>query len=342
MKIILFSLGLILTGFYSNAQVISRHNDRNALKLIRKTNKKAPVTKLKGIDIVNILKEDSIDRVKGLPKRFGKSNNVNLDIDKNGIWTSDELGRVWELSIHSKGAHSLNLIFDKFKLPTGASLIIYNEDTSFILGPITHEANNKYNRYSTDLIKGDFATIQLFEPWNQKGKTKLSVSNIIHGYVNIFSGGFGQSESCNNDIACHNDWEIESQAIALVILDNGTRLCSGSLVNTGCNDFQPYFLTAFHCLDSWADGNLSLAERNDTQNWVFRYNYTSPSCNGPDGVQYVSYSGADFISAWAETDFALVELSNQPNHQEVAYAGWERDGVNPTSSVGIHHHKEML
>jgi len=64
------------------------------------------------------------------------------------------------------------------------------------------------------------------------------------------------------------------------------------MINNACQDFTPNILTAFHCLDRDAnvgddDRIIDPAEENALENdWVFRFQYMSPSCNGPDDTQF--------------------------------------------------------
>lgn len=69
--------------------------------------------------------EEDLKDIIGLPFRFGKSIEVDLDLS-DGKWEEVEAGRVWSLEIHSPGALSLNFIFDRFNLAEGAELYMYN------------------------------------------------------------------------------------------------------------------------------------------------------------------------------------------------------------------------
>lgn len=122
----------------------------------------------------------------------------------------------------------------------------------------------------------------------------------------------------------------------MILLADGTRFCSGSLLNNVCQNLEPNFLTAFHCLDLNEDGLLVDAERNQVNNWVFRFLYESPSCGGGDNAVFQSINGSAFRAAFQPTDFALLLLNNRPTG-DVTYAGWSRANVAATSAVAIHH-----
>ena len=333
----------------------------------------APKIKMKNINIQKLLEEDKKEEKLNVPMRFGTALDVNLDISSNGKWFEIDSGRIWKLEISSDGAYSINMIFDKFYLPEGAELFIYSADNSMAFGPITFLQNNNRKRFSTDLIKGSSVIIELFVPSKEYGKTELRIAKVIHGYKNMFNGYVitdpaHDSENCNNDVDCpeFSAWSDQNEAIALIILADGTRWCSGCLMNNTNNDFRPYFLTAFHCIDvgdphvanqqvwngsTWvwtdpdeADRVLQGYEIDEAEDWVFRFKYESPSpvCNGGetmlDGIAFITYSGSTFRAGRNNTDFTLVEMNTTPARgNRIFYAGWSRSTTAPTSSVGIHH-----
>ncbi|SFE48918.1 trypsin-like serine peptidase [Thermoflexibacter ruber] len=79
-------------------------------------------------------------------------------------------------------------------------------------------------------------------------------------------------------------------------------------------------------------------EQDQTLNFVFRFRYRSPSCNGGDGTNFVSFTGANFIAASNPTDFALLQLTQSPEGSTgITYAGWSRNNQPTPNSAGIHH-----
>ena len=188
-------------------------------------------------------------------------------------------------------------------------------------------------------------SIFLYEPANVTGESSLTISRVIHGYrgafVNLNGGMLGSSESCNNDIACFPEYLEESKAIALVLLASGTELCSGSLIMTTDFSFKPYFLTAFHCIDtSPIDLILSDSEKSNVNNWLFKFNYRKADCNNGQFLSTsYTYDGATFKAASSNTDFALLELNSNlslyPNRH--TWLGWDRNSNTPSSGVCIHH-----
>ena len=124
-----------------------------------------------------------------------------------------------------------------------------------------------------------------------------------------------------------------------MILVNGTRWCTGSLINTTANDNRPYFLTANHCLDGFD------AEINNSPNltwWSFYWHYEAPTCtNAVPTIR--STVGATLVANNPISDFALLYLSgynSDPRYRSDVtpyYLGWDRSGNAGTGGVGIHH-----
>jgi hypothetical protein len=165
---------------------------------------------------------------------------------------------------------------------------------------------------------------------------------VVHAYKNLFQSfsekSFDKSGDCNNDIKCFSNWDMQSDAVAVVLLSSGTEWCSGSLLNNTAQDFRPFFLSAFHCIDNDGNGSLSTSEKNDAENWMFKFQYKVTECNGSTVRTTYTYNHADFRAAWDTTDFALMELKNSPlGNDEITWLGWDRGSNTPTEGTGIHH-----
>lgn len=341
----------------ANAQVVTQIVTPGALTSKIKANHRPTATVSKRIalspaELNGLLDEDGKQVSLGFPFRFGKAFDVDLGLTQ-GVWTEIEEGRVWQLQINAPKANHLNFQFDKFRLAKGAELIFYNADQSVQMGPITAETNNGYNTFATDIIRGETITIELFEPRGLPESSVLHLSKVIYGYKNIqpqYAGNsFGQAQPCSININCSagSAYQTVANSVAMVILADGTRICSSTMLNNNCLNFRPYMLTAFHCMDrgtgtcgsDFGNGQLSQAEINMTQNWVFRFKYRSPGCSPTtEPSVYYSYSGCTFRSANAYTDFALVELNQMPSAASgVAYAGWTRSTMPPLATAVIAH-----
>jgi hypothetical protein len=210
-----------------------------------------------------------------------------------------------------------------------------------LYGPVTSKQNTKNGYFLTDLIQGDEVTLYLYEPDLKKGRSKIIIRKVVHAYRNLFSesyGNLGGASSCNKDIACYPAWDEESDAVALVLLSGGTELCSGSLLMTADQTFEPYFLSAFHCVDLNKNRSLSASEISYAESWMFKFQYKMTSCGGSTATTGVTYNGAEFRAAWSTSDFALMEMDVSPvGDTRFSWLGWDRSGSSPTEATCIHH-----
>lgn len=332
---VICAYGQVETHFFPKRDAFAK------LDLFKDHSKSNKRTVLPSFDAQKLIDEDKLNKGIDKPFRFGKGFDLKITLDDGG-WCSLDEGRLWSMEFQSLGAYSINFVFDKFFLSDNAKLYIANANGTMLYGPVTSKQNTKNGFFLTDLISGDDVTIYLYEPNSEKGKSKLSVKTVVHAYKNLFSnmayGNLGGSGSCNNDIACFPAWDDESDAVALVLLSNGTELCSGSLLMAANQSFRPYFLSAFHCIDSSKDGSLSATEISDAQNWMFKFQYKMTSCGGSSATTGITYNGAAYRAAWNASDFSLMEMNNSPlGDSQFTWLGWDRSGNSPTSGTGIHH-----
>lgn len=345
MKHIFVVILLIFSAIQSNAQVETNYylNSAKTRGIFKYSRKNIVVKTMPSFNLEKIRKEDAELEGMDAPYRFGKGFDVAYSFS-DGKWEDVEGGRLWTISFKSEKALSLNYVFKDFYLPEGASLYIENQDETVLYGPVTSDAiSKKYDTFLTDIIPGDQSTIYLFEPLEKKGESKLTIKRVVHGYRGIVFdenyGTVGNSSPCNHDVACLPIYEKESNAIALVLLPNGNEWCSGSLLMNTSLTFDPYFLTAFHCID-WPneDGYLSDSEKSAAENWMFKFCFKKESCNGSNLVTDYTYNKADFCSAWYTTDFALMKLKdNISQNKNLTWLGWDRTGNMPSSTTSIHH-----
>jgi hypothetical protein len=133
--------GQITTTFYKKGTAPAIHPE------IKLKQANMPIKSMPSFDVKELLKEDSLHKGLDVPFRFGKGFNVDYSL-KDGKWTKTNDGRIWNLQIHSKGAYSINLIFDELYLPEGGELYLYNQNRSVVYGPITSSQNTPPMRIS--------------------------------------------------------------------------------------------------------------------------------------------------------------------------------------------------
>ncbi|UZO81917.1 T9SS type A sorting domain-containing protein [Aquimarina sp. ERC-38] len=291
----------------------------------------AHTVKMPKIDYQKMLASDLSSTSKEEPLRFAYAHQLNLSPENSGTWYTDSEGnKYWKLSILSEGAKSLNLSFSDFYLPESAQLFIYNKDRTDIKGAFTYSNNKKSRQFGTAPVKGDFITIEYFEPKGTKTPYALKIETVAHDYRDVFklAKSFNSSGSCNINVNCEegDDWQNQKRSVALITLSNGTRWCTGSLINNEDNDGTPYFLTANHCLS------------NDVNRWVFYFNYESGDCTNEDSVLNQSISGSEVLASGSSSDYLLLKLSSEPPASyNVYYSGWDATSTIPSETVAIHH-----
>jgi V8-like Glu-specific endopeptidase len=268
------------------------------------------------------------------PFRFAEPIAVSLSTENSGRWVEVDGYRVWQLVVVSEGAKSLNLIFDGYQLPVGSRLFLFSDDRSDIIGAFTSKNNDPSGVFATSPVVGDRLVVQYEEPIDADFAAKLSIKQVSHDFVGIKSlrserRPLGISGSCNVNINCETMavYSNEKNGTCRIITE-GTKVCTGALVNNTNEDGTPYVYTAGHCINT----NKKAVES------VFLFNYESPYCGDIDGDASHSLSGSVIRANSDSLDFSLVELSEipPPNYRPY-YMGWDRGTNLPDSSACIHH-----
>ena len=292
------------------------------------------------VDFDKVLAQDALEG-STIP-RFAVKVEQNYTV-KDGIW--NQLGgiMVWQIGFSASDASSLNFLISDLILPEKSEMFILSKNGRIIHGQITPDV--VFDQvYASDIIESNDAIIVVKCNKDNYNQFSININGVCQGIPKpLDTRDFGDADSCNIDINCPQGvgWENERDAVALVI-KNGTKWCSGSLVNDECQDLRSFFLTAFHCLDSDYNGSLSNSEK-DLSIYSFRFKYESgtPSCPGKSmGTQgtWIVYSGAAFRAANYATDFALAELYGSiKNQPRIALAGWDRRNITPQTTTIIHH-----
>ncbi|HSN53623.1 MAG TPA: hypothetical protein VLT32_03085 [Candidatus Sulfomarinibacteraceae bacterium] len=271
------------------------------------------------------------------PLRFAAPLDVDLSPATAGTWEPlDDGGRLWRLRIASPGALSLNLAFEPFDLPGGATLWLYGPDGSMVRGPYTAEDRNAEGALWTPVVLGDEVVVELHLPPGVERPADLRVARVNHGYRELGGASTGselKQGSCNIDVVCPegDGWRDEIRSAARITI-LGAFLCSGQLVNNTAEDGTPYLLTAQHCVEDASQATSVVAF----------WNFESPQCGLLAGGNLSqTQSGATLVSLWewrSGSDFALIRLDQAPDPAfNVHYAGWDATGIAPPGSVGIHH-----
>ncbi len=121
-----------------------------------------------GINLKNLLEEDSLNEKQGLPLRGGISVPVNnISLTGGGKWTRLPDGRMmWQVKIKCNNAKALGVVFDDFYIPDEAELFLYDENKQMIIGAFTSKNNNPGMQFSTHILPGTTFVIEYVEPYN--------------------------------------------------------------------------------------------------------------------------------------------------------------------------------
>jgi hypothetical protein len=274
---------------------------------------------------------------KAQPLRFAHPFFVEYTPENSGSWhRADDGSRIWRIAIKSPGAYSLNLIFDRFVLPRGASLFIYNPEQSVVLGSFTEANNLPSGLLATSPVSGEELIVELRLAAGLRQEPELKIGAINHDYLNVLKylpiegSRFGLSGACHPEMSCESDEMriANGQAVCRIIID-GTELCSGTMVNNSRNDGRPYFMTASHCLKNEFSHNTV----------IFTFNYQVPDCDSNiEGSFLETISGSELRAKAGELDLALVEMSSMPPAAYRPYwAGWSRSTTPAAPVYTIHH-----
>lgn len=309
------------------------------------------------VDIQKVKSEDDInDKLQTKPYRIGLQIKANYGLDNGGSWTELSNGdRIWRILFESKDALNLGLIFDKFYLPKGAKIYLYNDDRTDLLGAYTDIQNNEKEVLTTWFVKGDKMWMEYYEPFEVKDQGKLNIFSVMHGYrlghtyqkgylaETKIDGFLNSSGDCNHDVDCPIGTDFESQRdlvkkgvgfLLIPVSETSVSVCTGTLINNTREDKTPYFLTANHCFGT-----------SDPATYAIRFNWISPNlvCAGTGNSSnptsdFSTMSGTTLRARNEESDFMLVEINGSINSKwDVTFAGWDRTDNTPNFTVGIHH-----
>ncbi len=332
-KLLLALMAGLLIAPASQAQLSQNIAPRSFHQKVR-LQQEVPVMQMPQVDVETLLAEDEINHATKVgPYRFGETIEMDIEFHNAGVWESLPNGdRIWRLDISSPGAYSLNFMFNEFYMPKGAMLHIYNQDGLNRLGAFTSANNRSDKEFATFMLAGEQAIIEYFEPHEVHGQGTLGVSHVVHAYRDVLSGmdsnRAGGSGACNNNVACPEGipWENEINASTRILMGGG--MCSGALIVDVPQSATPYYLTADHCIQGAGNGGT----------WVFNFNYQASTCGGSSAPNNQSLTGCSIRANNSGSDFALLELDNDPPvGYGVFFAGWDNSGSAPSSQVCVHH-----
>ena len=296
------------------------------------------------LETSNDLSFTFINNQSNLPKNntFAEAEYINKSILEIGQWENTRTEKpIWKYLVHSRGS-SLNFGFSQFYLPKTATLKFINIETGKTLLALTAKSNKAVKQYWTPIFKHNAIQLTLEVAAHERELVQLELKTVNHGIVNATTRN-SQQNDCMIDVICGANAgfpEIDQyrdiiQSVGMTSID-GTRICSGVLINNTTNDKTPYFLSARHC---GIDGT-------NINSVVVHWNYENSSCrfgtteNGEegDGDLLIFNSGASLVADFRDSDMILMLLDEPVNPDANAFfAGWDRREETPVGGVIVHH-----
>lgn len=297
---------------------------------------------------------------------------TEVTFPESGVFSEAPDGsRIWRTQISIPGAEAIGLYYDQFQLPKGVNLYIYNGNRRQILGAFSVSNNAASGKFANEAVQGDLMQIEL----NIDASVNMDAIKLYIDRSAVYFRGVnhliyysdewqtidrldsvlsGSSSRCAVDAACPlgDGYADQRDASVQELIPVGGFLsaCSGTMINSTGNteaDCKAYLLTASHC-----DQSNSLSSTTFDQ-WLIRFNFMRPDCNGFGIPESNTLVGADLIARSDYTapsatdikgDFMLLELRDAiPEAWGVKLAGWNRDPNIPTGRdpdrrfIGFHH-----
>ena len=299
-----------------------------------------PVVELPELDWAAVFAEDAARGSKDEAPRFAIPHDVRINPKSDGIWERiDRHTMRWSLRVRSENAVSLNLGFERWSLPSSASMTISSTDGLMFIRPFTAFDNKEHGELWTPAIQGDDLLIEiLVSPREQRIVNRnVELTSINVGYRGFYEQGIDRSGSCNYDVVCEegDDWWDEIPCVA-VISTGGSTFCTGFMVNNTSQDRTPYFMTANHCGVS-SSSAPSLVTYWNYQNSYCRVPGSGDSGGSGDGQLNQFNTGATHLTSGSFSDYTLVVMNNSPDDAwEVSYCGWDATGDDSLQGIGIH------
>lgn len=276
---------------------------------------------LPAIDLLALQAQDELDQTnKAIPYRFAYATEVSFNTINSGRWTNLANGdRVWVLGMRSDIALSLNITFSEFMIPDGGKVYIYNNSRTDFIGPLTDRNNSSGSSMTTLPVSGNEIIIEYYEPYAYRGEGVLEISSVSQAYKSLEAASTAAS-SCIYTLPENQNNKILSDissSVLLMLVDNGQRVATGTLVNNTQNDGTPYFITS------------SASLMGDPHSWVFVFGLNGENCSTASTSQSdvacwdKALTGAEILAIDTPSGMALLQISNRPKTSwGVYYAGW--------------------
>lgn len=284
-----------------------------------------------GFNLAELDQQDLKRAQDGEPFRYAVPHEVSLSPENSGTWESlDNGGRMWRLRLDCQDARSVSLGFEKFQIPAGATLRIYDAKGTGAALVFDNQDVKDHGQLWTPVLLTDDVVVEFVLPGWVTPDWTVNLTTVGWGYRYFGELPGDKAGDCNIDVVCPegDDWRDEIASVGVYTV-SGTWKCTGVMINNTAQDERPLFLTANHCaVDDEAASEV-----------VIYWNYQSVNCGDLSGGSLDQFSlGTIWLASYPGSDFTLLELEDDPDPDfEVNFAGWDRSNQVPPSAVTIHH-----
>ena len=293
----------------------------------------------------------SNDSINLLNFTFAKS-YTKINLSDKGTWIkNDEDQWIWIMAASSRGAKYLNFDIENLKLLEEDKLFIYTKNDKLEIDLIQGEQKE---HFESVLLKGDKIYIEYKPIINDTNSYFSSKITLNHIFKESLSNGFGTSDDCEINANCNSDSEKQYEKRSTVRIRTKKTVngqvylgyCTGTLIATTERNFEPYIITADHCLSIYFNGNYIPASDEDLDDWLFYFNYESETCEDPDSenqINFTTQQGASLLANSGgagddDSDFCLVELNNPiAENTNAFWAGWDINDYPTRGGYAFHH-----
>jgi FG-GAP-like repeat/Trypsin-like peptidase domain/Viral BACON domain len=236
---------------------------------------------------------------------------------------------IWSARVRVKDAHDLRLHLEGVSLPEGTRMWVYAPGRPSVeFGP---ELVSATGDLYTPTVDGEVAFLEVRVPKGAVARFRLT--GVVEGFAldeegqPLLDGEPDPMAECFIDANCVGTGSFSAitqgrgAAAHLRFISSGgnSSYCTGSLLNDSASSFQPYILTANHCLSTQSSASTIEAY------WDFR----TSSCNAgePGYWQFSRTLGATLLSTSSNSDFTFLRLSGSVPLTNRWYLGWNANAV---------------
>ncbi len=309
---------------------------------------------------------------------FAETLPLDLSPSTHGQWqTAADGSQVWRMSLRSRGAKTLGLYLDRYRLPEGAALFVHSAESG-LRGAFTHMNNNAHNILSLAHLRGEALSLELNLPAGMaRSAVELHLAQLHYGVLDLYEQGEGlrasavsnamgepfynhrgtglQRISCAPNAVAYPEYRAQARSVVLMVMEGNT-MGTGALINSTRNDGTAYVLTAAHNINRLYHEGIDTLERNKQlpiiqkicRSTVFFFGFESPSRDQDlRGTEELTLSGAELVAYEPDADMALLRITGLPtddsgqsyipDYYNVYFSGWNISATPSAPFYGIHH-----